>query len=91
MTSPRRPLSDAMLRVLLSADDAGEVRGPMGTVVALINRGLITPATSQTGQAHLLTDNGKQVLAVLRGPTPTDQSQIGPRIPSTHQEKRNPQ
>lgn len=52
-------LSAPMIKALRTGD------GGIGTVVALIDRGLMTPKMVQTGMKHRVTDLGRDVLTQL--------------------------
>ncbi|MFJ9694893.1 hypothetical protein [Kitasatospora sp. NPDC101183] len=61
-----------MVDVLLSGESADGAHGRTGTLVALIDRQMITAATSETGGRHLLTEKGREVLAELRAAAQPD-------------------
>ncbi|MFI8084318.1 hypothetical protein ACIF6L_26390 [Kitasatospora sp. NPDC086009] len=62
----RYRFSMRMVEALMSGDSADGAQGRTGTLVALIDRQLITPKTQATGSRHLLTDKGREVIAELR-------------------------
>lgn len=59
-------LSARMVEALVSGERGEAVNGKSGTLVALIDRELITPEIRETNHRHLLTDRGREVLAELR-------------------------
>jgi hypothetical protein len=65
-TAPRavkeHKLTWPMVKMLAAGEAAGYVLGNVNTIVALIDRGLVT-----TGQRNLITDTGRKVLAELQG------------------------
>ncbi|GAB7187107.1 hypothetical protein ATKI12_6938 [Kitasatospora sp. Ki12] len=55
-----------MVDALMSGESADGAHGRTGTLVALIDRQMVTSATRETGGRHLLTEKGREALAELR-------------------------